>query len=137
MLARDTNARLETVQNHLGVANNRIAVITPRYVPPETHKNKQEVFALYRNADSEYKAVRCQLRALSSSAEKCIRAGYTVLAYSKVDPNAISLFNRVKVQLPAATATVWGGYFISLTAPSTEADLLAFIHSVDIQRANA
>jgi hypothetical protein len=117
MLARDTNARLETVQNHLGVANNRIAVITPRYVPPETHKNKQEVFALYRNADSEYKAVRCQLRALSSSAEKCIRAGYTVLAYS--------------------TATVWGGYFISLTAPSTEADLLAFIHSVDIQRANA
>jgi KilA-N domain/Protein of unknown function (DUF3627) len=127
----DVQDQLTVTQAHLGVKQAQLAVAVERRVAPETYKTKEEIFALYSNGHGAYRAIRCQARSRAAAVARCARSGYTRLAYSKVDPNAISIFNKFKEQLPANIGQIQRVYDITLAAGATEADLLAFIHTID------
>jgi hypothetical protein len=134
IVAEDTSVKLDTAQVALDTVQTKLNIAVVRRVPPEQRKKQDEVFILYSNMAGRYKAIRCQKCSRRAAVNTCIEQGYTHLVYSKVDPSAVSIFNRIKLQIQPRLGVIVDRYYIQLAPAATEAQLLTFVAAVDAQR---
>jgi len=125
--AKETNERLETVQTKLGIA-------VERRVPLDPVSLRNETFTIYgKPGQNDYKVIRCQHKNKPQSVTRCKSQGYTQLIYSKDDPNAVNIWNRVRESIKGV-GRVTGGYFIKIAPGKTIDDLLRLIATVEEEK---